>query len=113
MRNRRFILDRERFTLGRSSQADIPIEDNLASRIHSSILYVNFDRGAEIPDCRIFDERSTNGTFVNGSRVDSEGAWLSDRDRIEIGNCVLGYYIRDEEEIRLDRRIEGDGDTIA
>lgn len=113
MKNRRFTLEGERHTLGRSPEADIPIEDTLASRIHSSILYVNFNRDNEMPDCRIFDERSTNGTYVNGLKVDAEGAWLSDRDRIEIGNCVFGYYIRDEEELRLDGESDREGGSHA
>ena len=108
MRNKRFTLGRERVTLGRSAEADIPIEDNLVSRFHSSILYINFDRENEIPDCRMFDEKSTNGTFVNGAPVDAEGIWLADRDRIEIGKTVFGFFIRDEEELTLDDRIEAE-----
>jgi pSer/pThr/pTyr-binding forkhead associated (FHA) protein len=105
----RFTLGRERVTLGRSEEADIPIEDDLVSRFHSSILYVNYDRDNELPDCRMFDEKSTNGTFVNGVRIDAEGIWLSDRERIEIGHTVFGFFIRDEEELDLEVEAEAQG----
>ena len=108
--NLRITLDKEEMVLGRDLNLDITVEDGLASRRHARLVYANIDRDQEIPDCRIFDEKSTNGTFVNEERVDPEGAWLSDRDRIRIGHTIFGFFIRDEEEIRLDLELAPRGE---
>ncbi len=66
--------------IGRSSDNDIVIPDVLASRHHATL--VPTPGGAEIRD-----NRSINGTFVNGARVDS--AQLNEGDTVTIGNVDL------------------------
>lgn len=66
--------------IGRSSDNDIVIPDVLASRHHATL--IQGPSGTEIRD-----NRSINGTFVNGSRVDS--AFLSEGDTVTIGNVDL------------------------
>lgn len=66
--------------IGRSSDNDIVIPDVLASRHHATL--VPTPGGAEIRD-----NRSINGTFVNGARVDS--AQLTEGDTVTIGNVDL------------------------
>lgn len=66
--------------IGRSSDNDIVIPDVLASRHHATLVPV--PGGAEIRD-----NRSINGTFVNGARVDS--ARLNEGDTVTIGNVDL------------------------
>ncbi|WP_349269677.1 ABC transporter ATP-binding protein [Mycolicibacterium parafortuitum] len=66
--------------IGRSSDNDIVIPDVLASRHHATL--VPTPSGTEIRD-----NRSINGTFVNGSRV--ETAVLTDGDTVTIGNVDL------------------------
>lgn len=68
--------------IGRSSDNDIVIPDVLASRHHATL--VPTAAGTEIRD-----NRSINGTFVNGSRVDS--AILADGDTVTIGNVDLSF----------------------
>ncbi|MCV7057692.1 FHA domain-containing protein [Mycolicibacterium gilvum] len=68
--------------IGRSSDNDIVIPDVLASRHHATL--VPTPAGTEIRD-----NRSINGTFVNGSRVDS--AILTDGDTVTIGNVDLSF----------------------
>ncbi|ADU00856.1 FHA domain-containing protein [Mycolicibacterium gilvum] len=68
--------------IGRSSDNDIVIPDVLASRHHATL--VPTPAGTEIRD-----NRSINGTFVNGSRVDS--AILADGDTVTIGNVDLSF----------------------
>jgi ABC-type multidrug transport system ATPase subunit len=63
--------------VGCASDNDIVIPDVLASRHHATLVLTA--RGIEIRD-----NRSTNGTFVNGARVES--AVLSDGDVVTIGN---------------------------
>jgi ABC-type multidrug transport system ATPase subunit len=68
--------------IGRATDNDIVIPDVLASRHHATL--VPTPGGTEIRDAR-----SINGTFVNGSRVDS--ALLHDGDVVTIGNVDLVF----------------------
>jgi pSer/pThr/pTyr-binding forkhead associated (FHA) protein len=66
--------------LGRSRKADIPIHDHLLSRKHCTI----------VPDpggLHLVDLKSSNGTFLNGKRV--ERVRIKSEDVIEIGNTVI------------------------
>jgi ABC-type multidrug transport system ATPase subunit len=66
--------------IGRATDNDIVIPDVLASRHHATL--VTTPSGTEI-----LDNRSINGTFVNGARVES--AVLGDGDTVTIGNVDL------------------------
>jgi pSer/pThr/pTyr-binding forkhead associated (FHA) protein len=68
--------------IGRGFAVDMRLEDQSVSRRHAIIV----ERGTET---RILDDRSANGTFVNGRRVTD--ATLSDRDVIRLGRVVLVY----------------------
>ncbi|MGH3674160.1 MAG: FHA domain-containing protein [Mycobacterium sp.] len=68
--------------IGRANDNDIVIPDVLASRHHATL--VPAAGGTEIRD-----ERSINGTFVNGSRVESKV--LHDGDVVTIGNVDLVF----------------------
>jgi len=68
--------------IGRANDNDIVIPEVLASRLHATL--VPTARGTEI-----HDNRSINGTFVNGARVDS--ALLHDGDVVTIGNIDLVF----------------------
>jgi ABC transport system ATP-binding/permease protein len=69
-------------TIGRAADNDIVIPDVLASRHHATL--VPTPNGLEIQD-----NRSINGTFVNGARVDQ--ALLHEGDVITIGNVDLTF----------------------
>lgn len=75
-RPHRLDLDCERFEIGRSSTAEVQIEDDLVSRSHAEVL---LDGGRWL----VRDLGSKNGTWLNGRRV--EGADLGAGDRIELG----------------------------
>jgi ABC transport system ATP-binding/permease protein len=66
-------------TIGRAADNDIVVDDVLASRHHATLVLTPL--GTEIQD------RSSNGTFVNGTRVGS--AILSEGDVVTIGNVDL------------------------
>ena len=83
--------------IGRATDNDIVIPDVLASRHHATL--VPGPSGTEIRD-----ERSINGTFVNGARVDSKV--LSDGDVVTIGNVDLVFRGG-----ALARRTETEADT--
>jgi FHA domain/Zinc-ribbon containing domain len=67
--------------IGRSGAADLRLDDPTVSRRHA--LVVLTPEG----DLRALDDRSLNGLFVNGERV--EWAPLSDGDELEIGRYRL------------------------
>ncbi len=68
--------------IGRANDNDIVIPEVLASRHHATLIPT--PNGTEI-----HDNRSINGTFVNGVRVDS--ALLRDGDVVTIGNIDLVF----------------------
>lgn len=72
--------------LGRSLSAHIRFDDPTVSRRHA---LVHCEQGS----VRILDDRSLNGVFLNGERID----WhqMSDGDRITIGRFDLHYICLD------------------
>jgi len=73
-------LSREWTRIGRSLAADVRFDDPTVSRRHALIV--------RQPDgVRLLDDRSLNGVFVNGTRVD--GRTLSDGDEIVVGRYHL------------------------
>jgi DNA-directed RNA polymerase subunit RPC12/RpoP len=77
-----FALEREWTRIGRSLAADIRFDDPTVSRRHALIV--------RQPDgLRVLDDRSLNGVFVNGERV--EWSTLADNDEIVIGRHHLHF----------------------
>ena len=74
-------------TLGRATGADFIIDAALVSRVHCRFS-VTADGGLEVQDME-----STNGTFVNGERVDAKR--LASGDTMQIGRVEL-VALRDE-----------------
>lgn len=74
---RTFTLGETPLVIGRSPQVSIVINDSNVSRQHAEVW-----RTAE--GVAIRDLRSTNGTFVNGHRIDAVS--LSPRDDVTVGN---------------------------
>jgi pSer/pThr/pTyr-binding forkhead associated (FHA) protein len=75
-------------TVGRATGADFIVDAPLVSRVHCR-LTVAPDGSLEVRDLE-----STNGTFVNGHRI--ERARLKSGDRVGVGRIEL-VAIRDEE----------------
>jgi pSer/pThr/pTyr-binding forkhead associated (FHA) protein len=73
-------------SIGRSSEADVRIEDRFASAIHARL----YSRGASY---YVEDMSSTNGTFLNGGQLAGE-AELSDLDEIKIGDTELRFELQ-------------------
>ena len=76
-------LEREWTRIGRSLAADVRFDDPTVSRRHALIV--------RQPDgVRVLDDRSLNGVFVNGERV--EWRMLRDGDEIVVGRYRL-YFL--------------------
>lgn len=68
--------------IGRGITADVRLDDHTVSARHAIVVM----RGDRL---RILDDRSTNGTVVNGRRI--EEAELHDGDVVVLGRVVLTY----------------------
>jgi pSer/pThr/pTyr-binding forkhead associated (FHA) protein len=75
-------LAREWTRIGRSMAADLRFDDATVSRRHA--LVVNQPEGV-----RVLDDRSLNGIYVNGRRV--EWSPLTDGDEVAIGRHTLFF----------------------
>jgi hypothetical protein len=73
------------FALGRSAQCHRIFEDRTVSRRHAQLRWVN---GGWV----LSDLGSTNGTWVNGWRV--EEAWVRSGDRVALGGVELEFRAR-------------------
>jgi pSer/pThr/pTyr-binding forkhead associated (FHA) protein len=102
---RAFALAREWTRVGRSLAADIRFDDPTVSRRHALIV--------RQPDgLRVLDDRSLNGVFVNGERV--EWSTLADGDEIVIGRHHLHFVdVPVVSGMRGEERSSGDAHTVA
>jgi two-component system cell cycle response regulator len=76
-----FKLTQAEMVIGRSSEADISINDDGISRRHAKVV-VRPDGSVQMVDLG-----STNGTFFNGDRIDVQP--LHDGDKIQIGSTTI------------------------
>lgn len=89
-------------TMGRSPDVDLHIPDPGLSRVHARLFRKFTDAKTEyfIEDCR-----STNGTFVDGRRIDAAER-LADGARIGLGRrTLLRFTLQDELEERAILRV--------
>jgi pSer/pThr/pTyr-binding forkhead associated (FHA) protein len=77
-------LSKTSVTLGRAMTNDIILDDNRISRSHARLECS--PRG-----CELVDLGSSNGTRLNGVRV--EKTWLGPGDRIQVGSLELRYEV--------------------
>ncbi|MGH2910909.1 MAG: FHA domain-containing protein [Solirubrobacteraceae bacterium] len=75
-------LTREWTRIGRSLAADIRFDDPTVSRRHALVV-------RQADDVRVLDDRSLNGVFVNGERI--EWRALRDGDEIVVGRYRLTF----------------------
>ena len=88
---RSIALDRGSITLGSDAGVDFRIEGRGVSRKHAEVAVVD-------GQFLLRDLGSTNGTFLNGSKI--REAYLRSGDSVQIGNCLLKFEPR-QEEVRI------------
>jgi|SRR5215813_8758536 len=86
-------LERSEVTLGRALDADIRINDSRASRLHARII-TETDEAVGETRYRLKDLGSTNGTILNGQRIDE--AFLEAGDKFVIGDQLIRFEMLDE-----------------
>jgi two-component system, cell cycle response regulator len=86
--------------IGRGDEADLPLGEARVSRRHA-VIRVNPDSTVVIED-----QGSSNGTFVNGAKVNKRR--LEDGDRVQIGySCIIKFSHQDDLEYQLQHEIAG------
>lgn len=80
----RYLLDTDVTTVGRHPEADIFFDDVTVSRRHAEIT-------RDGSTFEIVDQRSLNGTYVDGERVDR--ARLDNGSEVRIGKFRLNFFV--------------------
>ena len=93
----------KQFTIGRSKDNDITIDDASVSRHHATIIQT-------ASGIVISDNGSSNGTFVNGNRIHGEQA-LSTNDILKLGTVLIpwrNYFVLENNEEERKTKIVSD-----
>lgn len=88
LRGQTFELTNEVYTLGRSEQADICVPDPTISGVHCELVAMG---GGEY---KVRDGGSTNGTRINGVRVDEQK--LVNSDILQVGGVEIMFDTDDQ-----------------
>ncbi len=87
---KRLDLSEAKVTIGRSPDADIVIDDKRVSKVHCLVQY---QKGAILVE----DNNSTNGTFLNGQRIDK--ASVTSSALLQIGGTVMKIEFKNKAEV--------------
>ncbi|MEW6730531.1 MAG: GGDEF domain-containing protein [Acidobacteriota bacterium] len=98
-------LDRPKLLIGRDSEVvDLPLDDDVASRVHAQIFSVSADDGEK--QFWLADMGSTNGTLLNGALLpQKEARMLNDGDKIKVGRQLFKFALLDELEVEYQERV--------
>lgn len=90
---RSFPIVNEEFLIGRTTQCDLAIEDDLVSRYHCKI-------HIQPEGASLIDLGSTNGTLLNGRAV--QKTKLQEGDQIQVGSiAILKFHYQEEVEAKF------------
>lgn len=96
-------LDQEMVSIGRAQENDIVINNLSVSRYHAIIYY----KGGKVV---IKDMGSSNGTFVNGAKIDETDLWIG--DIVLIGKHAIKFSKEEEQRPEDDLSFQGEGGTV-
>jgi pSer/pThr/pTyr-binding forkhead associated (FHA) protein len=91
-------IDQDKIIIGRDLGNDVQIDNIAVSREHAKII-----RGPNY--YLIEDLNSTNGTFVNGKKINKK--FLKEDDEISIGKHSLQIILEERPAIRKEKKIKG------
>ncbi len=83
VQGRQFSITNSIFRIGADSSNDLVIPDD--KYVSSNHAHISYDNG----DLNLYDDNSTNGTFLNKKRLGAQPLSLRIGDEIKIGNCVF------------------------
>jgi diguanylate cyclase (GGDEF)-like protein len=101
---KRFQLRFEPQIIGRSDTCEIQIDDDLVSRQHCAVRYVQ-------NKVLIEDLGSTNGSFIDGQQIFT--SVLNADSRLQIGKVIFKVEFKDSSEIRYDNELYDAATTDA
>jgi len=96
----RHILCDKPITIGRDEDAELALSDGSISRRHCRV-----ERDPELGRYVLVDLGSTNGTVINGTRVDQKVP-LAAGDKIFLGGSVVRFAYSDELDIEYQAKVE-------
>jgi len=89
---------RDHWELGRSTDADIVLQESSVSRNHCRLHFLGKD------EWKAEDLKSSNGTFLNGERITE--SILANGDRLQLGSAtVLKFVLQDEQEVAFQKEL--------
>jgi diguanylate cyclase (GGDEF)-like protein len=100
-----WVVERDNLIIGRDPACPVPLRDPTSSRRHARLWYSEPEEEGLPPTVRLQDLGSTNGTLVNGERLDDAPRMLREHDRIRIGATVLAFEYRDLREIQAEEAL--------
>ena len=83
-------LENEVVSIGRGRRNEIIIQDNEVSRDHCRLVRI-------LDQYELHDLNSSNGTYVDGKRIDSAGYILDSKTMIELGDSITFEYSLDDD----------------
>ena len=91
--------EKERLSVGRTKENDLVINDESVSKIHASLV-LNSEK-----QLMVADTGSTNGTFINDTRIAYGKAYvINDGDKLKFGTVEVAVtHILNEEAARFER----------
>jgi two-component system, cell cycle response regulator len=93
--------------MGRDPEVELPLRDGSASRRHCQV-----ERDGNLGTYLLRDLGSTNGTHVNGKRVDGS-VLLAEGDKIFLGSSVVKFTFTDELDVEYMAKLNGMVSTDA
>jgi diguanylate cyclase (GGDEF)-like protein len=101
---RTWLLGERSLVVGRDLNCEVPIADAKASRRHARIVWANPNLGGDAPEVWVEDLGSTNGTWVNGVRIERATA-LREHDKVLVGGTLFGFGLKVDEDQEAMRRL--------
>ena len=99
---KQYRLHRQFNAIGRNGNTDIHIMDSKVSRNHGTLIIY--------PDCIVFkDNQSTNGSYVNDIRIQSQEIKAS--ARIRIGNTIMKIEYKKASEVKIENALYNAANT--